>query len=307
MWRALAFVICALPAQAQTADPMRIADCLQTDRALEAVADRAFARKGNIRLDAEGWCLAENVSLDVDSNVTLEVASLRWRVSGMDRALQGLPPTALSIMAEGVRSAPQTGDPVIDYLMDLQQSTGNITATFDAGWSAESLVLRLNRAEIRFSEDDHIALRGLVTDIDLSDESKIYTSLGQARLTDLTVDIETNGMFENYFAMALGTLLLHGAEDPEAEVENLKAQALQVVSDLPEANFDAASIAALRQILRDMPRPRGFLRVRLQSGDGLGSLRFFALGNAIRGAGVDGLWPLLPDLSVAVSYPDQPE
>ncbi len=212
---------------------------------------------------------------------------LIWRSAGGDPlADPPVLPTALSGEVVNPRSLFDFDDPVFDYLFDRQMRGFAIRASFDLHRDEAAGILEIRSVEIDFAGDNRIALSARIDGLDLaSPETALISAMG-AGLLELHLDVTTQGLFESYLLMPLGTSLLDPyGEDPALQVERLKAEAAALIETLPRPLIDAASRRSLLALLEELPNPAGRLRISF------GADRVFGVEQAIGLAlsGVNGL------------------
>lgn len=261
--------------------------------------------------DGEGWCAVANVGFDSGRAYT-PVASadqIRWRAEGIGRFLADLtPPTALDVQISGLRRTVATGDPLLDYLMRVQQGPLATDAQLALRWDAASGVLSLAQFALDFPGDNAVSMTAQIADIDLSSLEAAATSLmSSARLTSLTSEVRSNGLFESAMLMPLGTMLLLGSADPAAEVAALKELAQTEIAALPETVFSTSSRAALLALIDAMPNPAGTLGLRMTSLTGLDATRLMPLVTKSTPLVDDALWAAFDGVTLDVVYTPTPD
>ena len=301
MIRLIPFLLAA-PAFAQSAPPMSTSDCRDSFALLTAATQAAptFSRAPSLKSD--GWCAASGVSINTDSTVEVRAQELRWRIGGFDRLQAGLPPTAISLTASGVRYVPRVDDAVMNYLFDVQFDQNDMMIDVDAFWDQSKNTVSLARARVVFDDDNSVSASGLVRDIDLSDLTTLQLSVGQLAVTDVSLTVQSNGLFENFLAMPLGMAVLDGSEDPQADVDKMKSSGQQILADIPNDILDENSATALGAVIADMPHPSGTLSLHLQSEQGLGAMRLMPMAMMWSGDDLAAIWDVMEDLTISATY-----
>ena len=277
--RALIFaaaLVAASPALAQ--ERMTQADCEGAWQALEAVMPGEAGTATPSVTDA-GWCKIEDAQLPIDSGSLARIDLLEWRASDITRLIEeGLPPRALEMRAEGLRIAPQTGDPVYDYLLELQSSVDRAGFGLSARWDGVQNVVLIEEAWLDLYGDNRIEGTARIEGVDLTDWAAIQSSAGTAGLADLSLKTTFDGWFETYVAVALGSMLLSPVEtEPRAQVAALQDEAVAMIDAFPESFMPAPSRTALTAFLRALPAPRGSLQLQLSAAPALGAVRMVPL------------------------------
>jgi hypothetical protein len=266
-------------------------------------------RRNDAPVLSGGGCAVRNVELGPDTGYGAggRIGEVRWSGAGLVRFAEGAGlPERLVVEVDGLRIAPVTGDPAMDYLLGAQTGPEGIAGRLSAYWVPGERRLVLETAELNFPGDNSVRLTADIARVDLSSMSTLQTSVGTMALTAADLEFQTNGLFESVLLMPLGTVLLSGAADPEAEVQALIAQGVAAVEELPAASFDPATKAAMKEVLTDLPHPAGTLRVTVRAPGGFGAARL--TGYAIAGvpSSVAELAPLLNGVEVGLTYARTP-
>ena len=206
--------------------------------------------------------------------MTLKAELLRWSGEGLERFEQdGLPPVSIRVALTGARVVPDLGDPVMSYIFDLQGTARTSDVFFDAAWDADANSLWIERATVVFPSGDHVRLRATVAGVDLSDQGALMASLQSFAVTSAEADVRSHGLFEQYLLMPLGLALLDRDSDPAMQVADLKTRAIAWIDALPGAVFPEKSRAELKQLVGEMPTPKGTLSIEMTADPGLGPVR----------------------------------
>lgn len=229
----------------------------------------------------DGWCLIDDLTLPMDLNSSFKVETFRWRASDMERVVEeGLPPRSLEIEGIGFAVSAQTGDPVFDYLLGLQSSAANSGFGLSVRWDGVQNAVFVDEAYVDFFVGNRIEATARIDGVDLTDQTTMQTSVGTMGLKDLIVTTEFAGWFETYVALPLGTgLLTEEGIAPEVQVENLQAQAIEIINNMPDSIVPSTSREELGAFILDLPEPRGTARLQLSANPPLGATRMapFAL------------------------------
>ena len=232
-------------------------------------------------VDDEGWCLYEDADFAISTQQKFQLESLRWRASDIERFLEDdLPPRSFEVVGEGFSIVPFTGDPVFDYLFELQSYQQNSGFGLSLRWDGVQNEVFVDEAYFDFYPENRIEATARIDGVDLSDQSAMHLSIGKMGLRELNVASQFDGWFEIYVAMALGGELLDRDGDaPEVQVEALKEQAVEFVQELPDGVVPPVSRDALAGFINSLPQPRGTARLQLDADPSLGALRMapFAL------------------------------
>lgn len=258
----------------------------QDDGACAAVWDRITAELAvpltadPVTAEPDGWCAVASVGFDSGRTYApvFSAEAIRWRIEGIDRFLADLtPPSALDLQVLGLRQSTATGDALLDYLMRVQQVPQATDARLTLRWDAESRVLSLDDFAVDFPGDNALTVTAKLADIDLSSVEALEASLMSARLTSLSSDLQSNGLFESLILWPLGNELLSGSGDPEADVVALKDLARTEIAAIPDSVLAEAGRTALTALVDQMPNPAGTLGLRLTSAAGFDLTRLMPL------------------------------
>ncbi|MEZ5778380.1 MAG: hypothetical protein R3E44_08465 [Paracoccaceae bacterium] len=270
------------PVDAQTTARMTEGVCSASWAAFAALADMPAEAEGGLKPEVtpQGWCRVEGLRYERAGPVTTEARRFEWRGAGLDRFIgQRLPPTALEVRIDDIRVIPAPGDVVMDYLFRAQSQHNGIDLAGSAHWDAGARRLVLDGLTIDFPGDNELSASFAIEKVDLSSASAMQMSAGTMALSDLTLDITSHGLFENYVLFPFGPVVLESGGDPEAQVAELKKEARAVIAGLPESSFPAPTRAALGELVADMPNPAGRLHLHIAAPQGFGAARLtrFAL------------------------------
>lgn len=272
--RALAFVAALFASEAVAQDRMTQPICAGSlDVALGLF--RIDPPDAEVTVDPEGWCAVSDAQVAVEEAQFVSIDSLRWRGSDLQRPVaEGLPPRALEIEGEGLKTRPVTGDPVFDYLFDLQIPDVVSRFAIVVRWDGVQDAVFVDEAMFEFYDDNSLAITARIDGVDLTDRGTIQASMGRAGLTAATVDVQFDGWFEQWIAIPLGSALLsRDGPPPEAQIDALKAQATDFLETMPTALLPQPSRLALATFINDLPTPRGRAQVRLDATAGIGAAR----------------------------------
>lgn len=229
----------------------------------------------------DGWCEIDDLTLPMDQNSAFRVETLRWRASDMARVTElGLPPRSLEVVGVGFAMMAQTGDPVFDYLLDLQSSVAESGFGLSVRWDGVQNALFVDEAYVDFFAGNRIEATAHIEGVNLTDQTTMQTSVGSMGLKDLVVTTQLAGWFETFVALPLGRNLLDSdGVAPEVQVQALQAQAIEIVNKLPDSIVPSTSREALGAFIQDLPAPRGTARLQLSANPPLGAARMtpFAL------------------------------
>lgn len=252
--------------------------------------------------DADGWCHLTDLRLGGENQFApvIDIATLSWRQTG-PVTLSGNTltlPKNIDITLDGLRIGVVTGDPVMDWLMAAQRQPNPIAATLSL--TTEGDTVTLNSLAIDFPGDNALTLSATVRGLKTADT--LFQSLPQAQLMALDLAITSNGLFETYALMPLGTALLSGATDPGTQVAAAQTMLRARIAGLPDSLLDPAERDALGALVADLPNPTGTFTLTLDAPQGFGANRLAPM--AIRGLGavLADPAPLFDGIDIAVTY-----
>jgi hypothetical protein len=257
-----------------------------------------------------GFCSVDGVEIAPEGQYQpgFRTANVSWRANGLKAFLdEGTPPGSLDLKIEDLRISVKTGNGVMDYLMRAQNDRNGIDADVSLRWEADSKQLVLDRLDMDFPGANAIKATASMDRVDLTSQSAAQASLPSMGLTDLSVEVTTNGLFETYVLMPLGSVILGQAADPEAALKGVLDDAQAFVRTLPEASFPEPTKQAMVAVLADMPNPSGAFGLTLRAPDGIGSARFARYAIMSVPATSDAMGPLFDGVTVTASYVPTPE
>jgi hypothetical protein len=308
--RVLAILLLTTPAMAQD---LTTADCT----AILAAAQPTIAKlQTPITLpDAvaqDGWCQLTDIRIvpEAEYQPQWTIRQLRFRGDGLRAFPDGKPPTTLEIQLRKVNLEVVTGDANLDYLMAVQRGDFGIDVDFAATYDPAARILRLNRLDLDFPGPDFIGLTAQVDRLDLNSMGGMQSSVGWAGITSLGLTVTSNGLFEGYFLMAIGNLILIDRPEtiaPADYADGLISTTRATVADLPDSLIDAPSRAALDALLAEMPTPWGTLTLDAQAPAGFGTPRF--MGFAMTGVPytVQDWLPVFNGVTLTATYTPSPK
>lgn len=229
------------------------------------------------RVTQEGdWCVVEAPVLDLQGQYLPDwhMDRLRFRGAALGWIADGSTlPVGLEVGIEGLRLVVQTGNPQMDWLFAAQARPNAIRAAASLAWDPVGKVLRLEGLSLDFPGENLVELSAVLTGVDLSSTGAMQMSATSFAVTEADLAVTTHGLFEGYVLMTMGPSLLPYEGDMDAAAEAIRADLLAGVGALPEASFSAASKAALRALVGELPNPSGDLTVALRSEAGIGPAR----------------------------------
>jgi hypothetical protein len=222
-----------------------------------------------------GWCRITNLKLGGDTQYSpvFTVETLDWQTTGSVEMVGETVslPQSLDVKFDGLRIGVTTGDPVMDWLMAAQREPKSISGNLSLYADHVARTLDLTSLNIDFPGDNALSLTAAVTAIDARQVQTLMQSGPQARLTAFDLEITTNGLFESYALVGLGSAFLAGSTDPAADVAAIKAEVSGFVAGLPDVVLDPEERTALGALIADMPNPAGTVRLGVAAAGGIGA------------------------------------
>lgn len=261
-------VLSASPAVAQSDDVNLCRDLLKAVGVLDAAANTDVTAH-------EDGCTFTNLSVSLDHIMRYQIEALRVTAPGMDKRLsQNLPPETVELDATGIRVLPDAGDPLLEYVMELQVEPFDINLAYN--WDGASGEFELINLSLAGDYLGRAALSGRASE--LTDAALADARLGmpvQVSLDSLSIVLENRALFTSFVAVPLiANMTFEG--DPRAEVDAKKQATADMVAALPEAMLDAQSRAVLIDFIKAFPRPEGNYRLDIAFPEGFDPLPLMA-------------------------------
>ena len=305
----LAILLAASPALAQeTSDDCKAMFDLVTDAIDSFVAENAgvsFEAKA-IAL-ADGACRAEGFSFSDGSTFTLKTSVAVWSVDGFDRfKTDNLPPYSLSVrFVDAVVIEPESA--IHHYLGLDPENPDRTDAKFSYQWDPETLTTVVRLADTSSLDGSTIEAGITVHGFDIETLAKMQLTIGQMLITDVTLDLQSNGHFDYDLLQTVLPLDLAIDADVAAMVAEAKSNGADHVANLPSPPFNDAPKDALTRYIADFPNPRGLLSVAYSADPGFAVLPYLVFGVAMFedqtfADALIQLWAAIEDDEIAISY-----
>ena len=252
---------------------------------LEALGKLVGARvkASNTPQKVGGRCRANAVRLTSDA-VTLQIDQMEWAAGGLTTLASGKMPAALRLTLTGtyVTSAPGD-DPVWSVLAAQMQG---MDAELLLGFSSSENVLTIHRAQVDFQNNNVVTLNGSLGNVSPLVPENPVLGMASYLLNDLTLTVSNGLSAPNPVWEILQTAVSQ---------EELEMFAVSAPKDLENVLSDT-DIRALQNLIRDLPRPSGTLRLLVNSPVGYAFLRLVLVRN------VGDLKTVLDGLEIHFSY-----
>ena len=249
----------------------------------------------------DGWCEVTGLEVETSSQTAAAVEKVRWRASDIERFLdEGLLPRALELDVIGFRSVYISGDPLQDYLFDLQRSDTGLNFGVSARWDGIQNALFVENAYADLGPAGEIEMSARINDVDLTDTASLQLSAGTAAVQDVLITAEFDGWFEQYVAQTLGYILLNGATaSPAEDVARLQGQAVALIEMVPDTTMPEQSKDFLSEFVMALPRPRGTLRLQFSADPAFGMARLLQFAaSGVQG----GLEPVMEGVTLLATW-----
>lgn len=272
---AFAILICAgsIPA---LSEEITAAQCaLVWDETAGLRSDLGVESQGteNIYVSAQ-WCRLDGWRNQIDGRPypVSQVDSIEWRGDGLaEFADTGATPVSFEVRIRGLRVFAQIGDPAMDYVYRTQSASNSIDLDALFTWDPKTNRFELARVFVDFPQENSIKFSAVIDNVDMSTPRGTSVNPAVISLKKLSLEIESNGLFEYYALPVLAPIVLGRSEQVELEVLAMKAKALALVASLDTQVFSVETKRALSTLITDLPLPHGTFRldIRFENGFGL--------------------------------------
>ncbi len=234
---------------------------------------------------------------------SIHINRLTIAAAGIDAFIADQTPLrAVKIDMDGLRYFPVIGDATFEYLYRVQNQRMSVDANLDVSWDAARQVISLTQFEVVFDPLNSVSATYEIANADLSSLGALETSLGGMAITHMTLDLQSNGLFESLVLPVLVTTLIGYDEDPEAEVEALKTMATRAILGFPSEIFPGETRHHLATVVDDMPNPAGTLSLEISSDVGIGATRLMPAIAFGAPRSLEEVWPLLDGVKIEAEY-----
>jgi len=258
------------------------------------------------RATDDGWCGIADLRWTGGVSHEVELTDLRWRLGDPVRLIEdGLPPRSVEVEVGRIATWPEIGNPVRNYAYRLQGPQFEGSGALRLQWDGVAKALTLNEFVMDFGGLGGFGVTARASGVDLADRAAMRRSLGTVTLETLTLEVTATGFLERYLAVPLAEALLDpDGPVPEAQVARLIARAKAALAEVDDDLLPPRSRTALAAALDSLPRPRGTLRVQLQTDAPLpvGEILTDALALTPLRARLDLLRPYLPQMRLAATW-----
>jgi hypothetical protein len=298
-------LVCGLAAPV-TAQDMAREDCATIWSKAQAALQGVPHTFGTVGMD-QGWCLVDRLVLKSQSEygADWETDQVRFRASaGAGLFYNSVLPESFELDVRGLRIVPHMGSAQMKYLFGLQTFLNKIDASLAYSWERDARVLNVTKLAIDFPAENEFKATARIINVDLSSEGTLQGSAAGFGVTNADVELTTNGFFESYMAMALGPILLPQEGDMEAEVRKLRAKTTAAIGDLPGTTFSSQTKSALKDLVADLPQPKGTLTLSLRADQGFGPVRLTRYAMTGLPETVADLAPIFDGVQIDADWPE---
>ena len=212
----------------------------------------------------------------VEDTMRVEVARLDWALDGMEALESGRGMVDLSVTVDDARITAQTADPWVDYMLQQQNRRNRIDAALELQWDLDAGALRVRQANVSFPGENSLnlssAVEGLGPEV-LQGRSDALLGLS---VRSLALSVENTGFLDGLILGALIGRFSTVAGAPETVVSATQAEAKEIVEAWPEDVVDAASKAALSDLIDAAPVPWGQASLTLDAEEPMPLSRFLS-------------------------------
>jgi hypothetical protein len=255
--------------------------------------------------EIQGWCRVGPLEIRTEGTYSPDylIRSFDWQGDGVQGFLDmSVVPRSIALRIDDLRIAVKTPDPLMTYLLRVQSAKGGIDADVSLAWDQGARVLTLSNLALDFPGDNAVVLSAAARNVDLSSSGAVEMSATGFAVNRMRLIVTSNGLFESYFAMPLGSALLSEEADPEAQIREIKAAVQAVIGKLPAATFPAPTKAALSDLLAEMPTPAGTLTLEMTSDAGIGPAQLAVYALTGVPASVEDLGHIFAGMKVVADY-----
>lgn len=302
--RMITLVAALMPmaATAQT-DVMTAEICTQLTTHLET--DLGYDVEIGGHMAEDQLCVLGDILVRTAANYGPDIRIKRMAISGsgFEAFFADMTPLRTAIVdIDDLQVLPRVGDPVYDYMLEVQQHRNLNDIDISVSWDPATNVLIMDRFEIDLPGENAISATLRVENADLSSLGALEMSLTGMAVTDLNLEVTSHELFENYLAPMLIPALLGSSGDPEQEVEEMKAMALGLLGQVPETILAAASLAAMAELMADIPHPAGTITLEMRANPGIGAVRFGPMFLFRAPETLAEVWPLFEGVTFDIGY-----
>ena len=216
------------------------------------------------------WCRVQGVELFDRRTLGLFVDDARWQAQGFAPDAEDL---SLTVLLDGMRIVARSGEPWTDHMLALQSLHNPHVGEFSVLWNPLSGDLG---GALRLAQDGGYEI------------SVTYQGggFGQEVLngdaTAVTVDykslsVTNNGTLDGFIFGLMSGRMSQDPGTPAALFDRARADARGLIDGLPPDLFGYATKGALRDLVADMPVPRGTLTVTLDPQEPISLAPFLTL------------------------------
>jgi hypothetical protein len=256
-----ACLIVSLPVAAQ--EDSAPATCAELAVILEIVEETPEAMIEN----TETGCRLNNVFLNFGNYTRYRVEEIVLRAPGLfEEFAQEQLPAELDLAVSGLTIAPDTGGPLMSYIIEVQSEPMDIHLAYK--WDRDARTVDLTDLSVVAESGSSFRFAGRFSNTEL-DPDRLGNPLGlPGQIDEAQLELNDASFFGN-FAVSPLLALLPPNQDPRPLVENYKAAVTSFIEALPQQTADDASKTALTSLVATFPRLRGDLALSITAPEGL--------------------------------------
>ena len=225
----------------------------------------------------QGTCRQSDLVLAQDI-LTIEVASLIWRLEGIEALTIGSGRISLTGDLDGLRITPRTEDAWISYMLAEQNRRSDIDATLFVWWDFPDGRFELASLDIDFPGENRFSFGFRATGVSPQLLRGDTTALKTLVLEHLALEVENRGFADGLILGAVIGKLSAVPGSPESVIDGTKRDLRALVSNLPGNVFDADTKAALVALITAGPVPWGEVFVQIATQSPIPLAPFLSLG-----------------------------
>jgi len=234
-------------------------------------------RDPGIFTEDQGTCRQSDLVLAQDI-LTIEIASLIWRLEGVEALTNGSGRISLTGDLDGLRITQRSEDAWISYMLAEQNRRNDIDATLFVSWDFPDGRFELASLDIDFPGDNRMSYGFRATGVSPQLLAGDTTALQTLALEHLTLAVENRGFADGLILGAVIGKLSAVPGSPESVIDGTKRDLRALVSNLPGDVFDADTKAALVALITAGPVPWGEVFVQIATQSPIPLAPFLSLG-----------------------------
>ncbi|VDC32963.1 hypothetical protein [Pseudogemmobacter humi] len=207
-------------------------------------------------------------------------------------------PGLMTLRLDALRALPRSGDPVQDYLAEVQARP--IFLDLRLEWNDVRNELQIHDLSLDLSGGNSLSLRATFANVDLSGEAAIFASLSAVTMPGFELHLRNGDLFETVILPQILPDLAEPGVTPAESLSRFRDGLRERISALPEPPFTHETRAPLEQIAATLPHPAGEASLRIS--DPSGGLIRTIIGTAVFGETPDPAANYLKDTTWHIGW-----